>query len=56
MRMISSFMRCIKACRGTSSGHKIPNRVTAKTLRDTSNGNHLTVCKDIDDMFKKLSI
>ena len=33
---------------------RVPNALTAKTLAACDRGEDLTVCKDVDDMFKKL--
>jgi len=34
----------------------IPNETTRKTMEDTDAGQNLVLCKDADDMFKKLGI
>jgi len=34
----------------------IPNETTRKTMDDTDAGRDLILCKDADDMFKKLGI
>ena len=34
----------------------IPNKTTQKTFANTDDGQDLIVCKDTDDMFKKLGI
>ena len=34
----------------------IPNETTRRTLADTDSGRNLVLCKDADDMFKKLGI
>jgi len=34
----------------------IPNEATRKTMEDTDAGRNLILCKDADDMFKKLGI
>jgi DNA-damage-inducible protein J len=34
----------------------IPNETTQKTMEDTDAGRNLILCKDADDMFKKLGI
>ncbi|MCF8106910.1 MAG: type II toxin-antitoxin system RelB/DinJ family antitoxin, partial [Desulfohalobiaceae bacterium] len=34
----------------------IPNKTTLKTFSDTDAGRDLIICKDADDMFKKLGI
>ena len=34
----------------------IPNETTRKTMDDTDAGRNLILCKDADDMFKKLGI
>ena len=40
----------------TLSKNKIPNSETRQAIEDAQNGVNLTVCKDADDMFKKLKI
>jgi hypothetical protein len=34
----------------------IPNETTQKTMEDTDAGRNLILCKDADDIFKKLGI
>ncbi|PID73776.1 MAG: type II toxin-antitoxin system antitoxin, RelB/DinJ family [Desulfobacterales bacterium] len=34
----------------------IPNKTTLKTFSNTDTGRDLVICKDADDMFKKLGI
>ena len=37
-------------------GVALPNRATRKTLADIDLGRNLVVCKNVDDMFKRLGI
>ena len=35
---------------------RVPNALTAKTLKESDQGTNLHLCKDADDMFHKLGI
>ena len=41
---------------GNNRKTKIPNAVTLETFRKTDKGEELIVCKDVNDLFKKLGI
>ena len=41
---------------GLPFGVAIPNRATRKAFADTNAGRNLVVCKDVEDMFKRLGI
>ena len=53
---ITLFYRQVELRRGLPFGVAIPNAATRKTFEDTDAGRDLVVCKDADDMFKKLGI
>jgi DNA-damage-inducible protein J len=53
---ITLFYRQVDLRRGLPFDVVIPNKTTRKTLEDTDAGRNLILCKDADDMFKKLGI
>ena len=36
--------------------HRIPNKTTLQTFKDTDEGKNLNICKNVDDMFNRLGI
>jgi DNA-damage-inducible protein J len=50
------FYRQIALRKGLPFDVVIPNKTTRKTFEDTDVGRDLVVCKDVDDMFRKLGI
>ncbi|MBM4030889.1 MAG: type II toxin-antitoxin system RelB/DinJ family antitoxin [Planctomycetes bacterium] len=53
---ITVFYRQIELRNGLPFDVVIPNATTLKTFRDTDAGRDLVVCKDAEDMFRKLGI
>ena len=53
---INIFFRQVKLRRGLPFPVEIPNEDTLDTFRESEAGKGLTVCKDADDMFKRLGI
>jgi len=53
---ITVFYRQIELRNGLPFGVVIANATTLKTFGDTDAGRDLVVCKDAEDMFKKLGI
>lgn len=53
---ITMFYRQATLRKGLPFDVVIPNETTRKTLESTDAGRDLVVCKDADDMFKKLGI
>ena len=53
---ITLFYRQVELRRGLPFGVAIPNATTRKTFEDTDAGRDLVVCKDVDDMIKKLGL
>ena len=53
---ITLFYRQVELRDGLPFDIVIPNETTRKTLEDTDAGRNLIVCKDADDMFRKLGI
>ena len=53
---ITLFYRQVELRKGLPFGVVIPNRVTRRTFDDTDAGRNLVVCKDVEDMFKRLGI
>jgi DNA-damage-inducible protein J len=53
---ITIFYRQITLRKGLPFDVVIPNKTTRKTFENTDAGRELVVCKDADDMFKKLGI
>lgn len=53
---INLFLAQVKMRKGLPFDVRIPNKTTLKAMRDADEGKSLTVCKDADEMFKKLGI
>jgi len=53
---ISLFYRQVDLRKGLPFNVVIPNKTTLKTMEDTDAGRNLVLCKDADDLFKKLGI
>lgn len=53
---ITVFYRQIELRKGLPFDVVIPNAATLRTFRDADAGRNLVVCKDADDMFRKLGI
>ena len=53
---ITLFYKQVEIRNGLPFDLVIPNETTLKTLDDTDAGKNLVVCKDADDMFRKLGI
>lgn len=53
---ITLFYRQVEIRRGLPFDVVIPTETTRNTLEDTDAGRNLILCKDADDMFKKLGI
>lgn len=53
---ITMFYRQIELRRGLPFGVVMPNRTTSKTFQDTDNGRNLIMCRDAEDMFRKLGM
>jgi DNA-damage-inducible protein J len=53
---ITLFYRQVSLRRGLPFEVIIPNATTQRTLDATDRGEHLTLCKDADDMFERLGI
>jgi len=53
---ITVFYRQIELRNGLPFDVVIPNTTTLKTFRDTDAGRSLVVCKDAEDMFRRLGI
>lgn len=53
---VTLFYRQVTLRKGLPFNVVIPNATTLKTFMDTDSGRNLVVCKDADDMFKKLGI
>lgn len=53
---ITLFYRQVDLRKGLPFDVVIPNETTKKTMEDTDAGRNLILCKDADDMFKKLGI
>jgi len=53
---ITLFYRQVDLRKGLPFGVVIPNATTRRTLEDTDAGRDLVICKDADDMFKRLGI
>jgi DNA-damage-inducible protein J len=50
------FYRQVSMRKGLPFNVVIPNGTTQKVFQETDDGNGLVVCKDAEDMFKKLGI
>ncbi len=53
---ITIFYRQVELRQGLPFEVEIPNETTRRTFAATDAGRELTVCKDADDLFKKLGI
>ncbi|MBU4271982.1 MAG: type II toxin-antitoxin system RelB/DinJ family antitoxin [Planctomycetes bacterium] len=53
---ITLFYRQVALRRGLPFDVVVPNATTRKTFDTTDRGENLTLCKDTDDMFKRLGI
>jgi len=53
---ITIFYRQVDLRKGLPFDVTIPNKTTQKTFENTDAGRNLVICKDADDMFKKLGI
>lgn len=53
---INLFLSQVRLRKGLPFDVKIPNKTTLKAMKEADQGKNLTVCKDADDMFKKLGI
>ena len=53
---ITIFYRQVELRKGLPFGVAIPNATTRTTFEDTDAGRDLVVCKDADELFKKLGI
>ena len=53
---ITIFYHQVELRKGLPFDIVIPNKTTLKTFKDTDAGRDLIVCKDANDMFKKLGI
>lgn len=53
---VTLFYRQVTLRKGLPFDVVIPNKATRKTFEDTDAGRDLVVCKDADEMFKKLGI
>lgn len=51
---VNLFLSQVKMRKGLPFDVRIPNKTTLKAMKDADEGKNLTVCKDVDDMFKKL--
>ena len=53
---ITLFYKQVEIRNGLPFDLVIPNKTTAKTFDETDAGKNLVVCKNTDDMFRKLGI
>lgn len=53
---ITLFYKQVEIRNGLPFDLIIPNETTLKTFDETDAGKNLVICKDVDDMFKKLGI
>jgi len=53
---ITLFYKQVELNKGLPFNIAIPNKETRKTFFDTDAGQDLVICKDADDMFKKMGI
>jgi len=51
---VNLFLSQVRIQKGLPFDVRIPNKTTLKAMKDAEEGKNLTVCKDVDDMFKKL--
>ncbi len=53
---ITLFYKQVELKKGLPFDVAIPNEITRKTFSNTDAGRDVVICKDTDDMFKKLGI
>jgi DNA-damage-inducible protein J len=53
---ITLFYRQVELRHGLPFDVAFPTEATSKTFEDTDTGRNLVVCKNVEDMFKKLGI
>ena len=53
---VTLFYRQVELRKGLPFDVVVPTAATRKTLEDTDAGHNLIVCKDAEDMFRKLKI
>jgi DNA-damage-inducible protein J len=53
---IAMFYKQVELRNGLPFDVVIPNKTTLRTIANTDTGHDLIVCKDADDMFRKLGI
>lgn len=53
---VNLFLAQVRIQKGLPFDVRIPNKATLKAMKDAEEGRNLTVCKDADDMFKKLGV
>jgi len=53
---INIFFRQVRLRRGLPFPVEIPTEETLKVFHESEDGNGIVVCKDADDMFKKLGV
>lgn len=53
---ITLFYKQVEMKNGLPFDLLIPNEITQKTFNETDSGKDLIICKDTDDMFRKLDI
>ncbi len=53
---ITLFYHQVKLHKGLPFDVAVPGDLTEKTFQDTDKGRDVVICKDADDMFKKLGI
>ena len=53
---ITLFYKQVQMCKGLPFDVVIPNETTCRTFENTDAGRNLLMCKDADDMFRKLKI
>ena len=53
---ITLFYKQVELKKGLPFDVAIPNETTCKTFSETDTGRDIVICKDTDDMFKKLGI
>jgi len=53
---ITLFYKQVEMKNGLPFDLLIPNEITQKTFTETDSGKDLVICKDADDMFRKLGI
>ncbi|MBI5893999.1 MAG: type II toxin-antitoxin system RelB/DinJ family antitoxin [Deltaproteobacteria bacterium] len=51
---VNLFLSQVRIQKGLPFDVRIPNKTTLKAMKDANEGKNLTICKDVDDMFKKL--